>query len=127
MIIYFSDVSSGSFCNEVHHTKWLSEMKSRILSSQEIQIFLRYLRYWKQKNEIKIPTSVIDFIAYAVSNKFNNCSASRNLINFFEFVANEGLNDVILTNKRNIDVTQMHYEIIKNLDKADSDNFVRIC
>ena len=47
MNIYFSDVSSGVFSNEIHHTIWLSEMKSKINGSGEIQTFLKYIRHWR--------------------------------------------------------------------------------
>ncbi|EAR95483.2 double-stranded RNA-binding motif protein (macronuclear) [Tetrahymena thermophila SB210] len=128
MIIYFSDVSGGSFCNEIHHAIWFSQVKTKIFDNKDISAMLKCLRMWKEASNININTSIIDFIMHTVTHKFTLINAPKNLVSFFEFVANEGIQDIInLKNKRNIEVTEMHFEMIQKINKEDLDQFVRQC
>ncbi|KAL4464731.1 hypothetical protein ABPG74_011292 [Tetrahymena malaccensis] len=128
MIVYFSDVSGGSFCNEVHHAIWFSQVKTKIFENKDISALLKCLRIWKEASNININTSILDFIMHTVTQKFTLINPSKNLVSFFEFVANEGLQDIInLKNKRNIEVTEMHFEMIQKINKEDMDQFIKLC
>ncbi|KAL4508100.1 hypothetical protein ABPG72_021473 [Tetrahymena utriculariae] len=128
MVVYFSDVSGGSFCNEVHHAIWFSSVKTKIFENKDISALLKCLRMWKEASNININTSIIDFIIYTVTHKFTMINAPKNLVNFFEFVANEGIQDIINSkNKRNIEVTEMHFEMIQKINQEDLDQFIKKC